>query len=59
MDCNFEKGHVPRILHADNEFRAVSLLALCETFGVRLISSEPYCITRNESNITISGKATV
>jgi transposase InsO family protein len=43
----FKDGHVPRILHADGEFKATSLVALCKEFDVKLISSEPYAPWQN------------
>lgn len=38
----FEQGHVPHVLHADNEFQNAEFLGVCEKFGVAFIHSYPY-----------------
>jgi hypothetical protein len=47
----FLGGNVPMVLHADNEFRADSLVKLCKEANVELVSSEPYAPCKSDESV--------
>jgi transposase InsO family protein len=61
----FEEGHVPSVLHADNEFASSAFVRLCEDYGCKLIRSPPYapwangCIERFNRTLKTSIKVCV
>jgi transposase InsO family protein len=51
----FASGHVPRVFHADNEFKAKTLIQLCDEWNVVLVSSASYYPQANGSIERFSG----
>jgi hypothetical protein len=38
----FEQGHVPKVLHADNEFGNLALAKVCEDYGILVLRGPPF-----------------